>query len=912
MSSDNKRKTLTLSVGANINMDKVFTPKKSIEKKMEDIPENKNAKDFLKSNFVLSSRQSIEERQKQLQDRQSKKSIVEKKQEPAAMVKPAAATKPTIVTKSTATTKSSAASKSTVEEPKPEIIEQVVVEKQEEKIPETQPIKKKVNSFDILRDIIKKEKEEQLRKEQEEKAKKEREEARRQQDLENRKKQEEQLRKFNAKARENKEKIEEWEERKKGNFRKKITKESDEKEEQKEFNKVKSQPQEPSEENRSSTFRKDKKEYKFSSDNEEDSEKKLKTNKGKNVHTYVMSEEDDVDSESDGENFRKRRRKSSGFYRNKEKRVVVEHQKITQDIELPEFITVSDLAEKINEKKADVVKKLISMGMPATVNQTIDADTAELLVVEFGHSVKKRVSERDIENKLTQGQEGHEFVSRAPVVTIMGHVDHGKTSLLDAIRTTKVAEGESGGITQHIGASRVEVENGKFITFIDTPGHEAFTEMRMRGANITDIVVLVVAADDGVKDQTIEAINHAKAAHVPIIVAVNKIDKPGADPSLVKQELLQYDIVTEDFGGDIMVVEVSAKQKIGLDKLRETILLQAEMLDLKAPIDVNPSGAVIEAKVDSSKGTVVSLLVQKGILKIGDIVLAGTAYGRIKKMVDDKNKTQKEASPSMAVEILGFNSVPNAGDEFFVVNEEKEARDIVAYRERKERENKIAKRSVKSLDSMLKTVGGKSAKQLPVIIKADVNGSIEAIIGTLIKLNTPEVEIDVVHSGTGAINESDVNLATISNALIIGFNVRANTNATEIAKEKGVEIRYYSIIYNIVDDIKNILSGMLEPIHKEEITGHAEIKQVFKVTGAGKVAGCFVTDGEISRNSQIRLIRDGVVIYTGKLKALRRFKEDVKEVKAGYECGMSIDNYEDIKEKDVIEGFKITEEKRSL
>ncbi len=578
---------------------------------------------------------------------------------------------------------------------------------------------------------------------------------------------------------------------------------------------------------------------------------------------------------------------------------------------MPEFITVADLAEKMNEKKGDVVKKLITLGMVVTVNQTIDADTAELVVGEFGHNIKKRTTERDIENKLDE-EEGSNFISRAPVVTIMGHVDHGKTSLLDAIRTTNVVEGESGGITQHIGASRVEVGDGKFITFIDTPGHEAFTEMRMRGASITDIVVLVVAADDGVKDQTIEAINHSKAAGVPIILAINKIDKPGADPMRVKQELLQYDIITEDFGGEVMAVEVSAKQKTNLEKLRETILLQAEMMELKAPIDVRPVGAVVEARMDQNKGAIASLLVQRGILKFGDLVLAGTSYGKIRKMADDKHKVQKEAYPSMAVEVLGLDSVPTAGDQFYVLKEEKEARDIIAYRERKNLENKVAKRSVKSLDSMLKVVGGKSAKLLPVIIKADVNGSIEAIIGTIVKLNTSEVEIDVIHSATGAINETDVNLASVSNALIIGFNVRANSNAVELSKSKDVDIRYYSIIYNIVDDIKNILSGMLDAVKKEEITGHAEIRQVFKVTGSGKVAGCFVLDGEIFRGNKVRLIRDGVVIYSGELKALKRFKDDVKEVKTGYECGMSIDGYDDIKEKDIIEGFKITEEKRSL
>lgn len=751
-----------------------------------------------------------------------------------------------------------------------------------------------IDAHKILSSYAQKQKEEERIKKEEERARRE---------AENKKKQEEELKKFNAKA--NKNKIDNNEEKSY----------EDKKVDNNKFSNVNN-------ENSSKTsFKKDNhkkfnKKYDDDDDDDNGNNKNKQNNKkaiqtahytkNKNIHTYILSDDDDDDN-----NFGRRRKSNKSFFKNKEKTEEVVHQKIIQDIELPEFITVADLAEKMNEKKADVVKKLISMGMPCTVNQTIDADTAELVVVEFGHNVVKRTTEHDIEDKLGEEQ-GSKFVSRAPVVTIMGHVDHGKTSLLDAIRTTHVAEGESGGITQHIGASRVEVENGKFITFIDTPGHEAFTEMRMRGASITDIVVLVVAADDGVKDQTVEAINHSKAAGVPIILAINKIDKPGADPMRVKQELLQYDIVTEDFGGEVMAVEVSAKQKIGLEKLREAILLQAEIMELKAPIDVKPAGAIIEAKMDQKKGPIASLLVQKGILKVGDLVLAGTSYGKIRKMVDDKHKPQKEASPSMAVEILGFDSVPTAGDQFYVLEEEKEVRDIIAYRERKALENKVAKRSVKSLDSMLKTVGGKSAKLLPVIIKADVNGSIEAIIGTLTKLNTPEVEIDVVHSATGAINETDVNLASVSNALILGFNVRANPNAVDLAKEKDIDIRYYSIIYNIVDDIKNILSGMLEPVKKEEIMGHAEVRQVFKITGVGKVAGSFVLDGEISRNDKVRLIRDGIVIYSGDLKALKRFKDDVKEVKSGYECGISIDNYDDIKEKDIIESFRITEEKRSL
>ena len=752
-----------------------------------------------------------------------------------------------------------------------------------------------IDAHKILSSYAQKQKEEERIKKEEERVRRE---------AENKKKQEEELKKFNAKA--NKNKFEEDKE---------SQNHSEKKENNNKFNNVNS------EDTSKNSYKKDNhkkfnKKYDDDDDDDNGNNKNKQNNKkaiqtahytkNKNIHTYILSDDDDDDN-----GFGRRRKSNKSFFKNKEKTEEVVHQKIIQDIELPEFITVADLAEKMNEKKADVVKKLISMGMPCTVNQTIDADTAELVVVEFGHNVVKRTTEHDIEDKLGEEQ-GSKFVARAPVVTIMGHVDHGKTSLLDAIRTTHVAEGESGGITQHIGASRVEVGNGKFITFIDTPGHEAFTEMRMRGASITDIVVLVVAADDGVKDQTVEAINHSKAAGVPIILAINKIDKPGADPMRVKQELLQYDIVTEDFGGEVMAVEVSAKQKIGLEKLREAILLQAEIMELKAPIDVKPAGAIIEAKMDQKRGPIASLLVQKGILKVGDLVLAGTSYGKIRKMIDDKHKPQKEASPSMAVEILGFDSVPTAGDQFYVLDEEKEVRDIIAYRERKALENKVAKRSVKSLDSMLKTVGGKSAKLLPVIIKADVNGSIEAIIGTLTKLNTPEVEIDVVHSATGAINETDVNLASVSNALILGFNVRANPNAVDLAKEKDIDIRYYSIIYNIVDDIKNILSGMLEPVKKEEIMGHAEVRQVFKITGVGKVAGSFVLDGEISRNDKVRLIRDGIVIYSGDLKALKRFKDDVKEVKSGYECGISIDNYDDIKEKDVIESFRITEEKRSL
>ena len=655
------------------------------------------------------------------------------------------------------------------------------------------------------------------------------------------------------------------------------------------------------------TYSKNDKDY---NDEENQQGKKVfkdKTEKySRNIHTYIFND-DDNDNDVQ-QNLSRSRKKIKKIENSNNKKQTT--QKIYQTVNIPDFISVSDLADRMNEKKADLVKKLFSMGIKATINQTIDGDTAELLVMEFGHK-PNRVSDSDIENVLKE-EEGTNFVSRSPVVTVMGHVDHGKTSLLDALRTTKVAEGESGGITQHIGASRVEVGNGKFITFIDTPGHEAFTEMRMRGANITDIVVLVVAADDGVKDQTIEAINHTKAAGVPMIVAVNKIDKEGVDPERVKQELLQYDVVAEEFGGDVMFVNVSAKSRIGLDKLMEAILLQAEVLDLKAPIDCKASGAVIESKMDNQRGVVASVLVQKGILKIGDIVLVGTSYGKIKKMVDDKRKNQEEAYPSMAVEILGLNTTPNAGDVFNVVDTEKEARDIVSYRERKERDKKGLMSANKTAESMLQQVKGSNRKVLPIVLKCDVSGSIEAINGSLSKLNNDEVGVNIIHSAIGSITESDVNLASASNAIIIAFNVRATNSVKDLAKEKGIEIRYYSIIYNIIDEIKSILSGLLQPTTKENVIGEAEIRNVFKITGAGKIAGCYVLSGEIRRNCNIKLIRDGIVIFDGKIKTLKRFKEDVKEVKNNYECGIAIENYDDIKEKDIIECYEVIEEKRSL
>ncbi len=628
-------------------------------------------------------------------------------------------------------------------------------------------------------------------------------------------------------------------------------------------------------------------------------DKKEKFN-SRRLQTFIVDDEDRL-------SYRKR-------LKNKNKAVIVnkEYKKIINEVVLPELITVSDLADRMAEKTGDVVKKLFLMGMVATSNQVIDADTAELIITEFGHIVK-RVKDSDVEDVInTENEQDFKKLDRSPVVTIMGHVDHGKTSLLDAIRSTNVVGGESGGITQHIGASRIKTNSGKYITFLDTPGHEAFTEMRSRGANATDIVILVVAADDGVKEQTIEAISHAKAAGVPIIVAVNKIDKVGADPSRVKNELLRYEIVSEDLSGDVIFVEVSAKQKINLDKLEDAILLQAEMLELKARYQGKASGTVIETRVDQAKGVVATVLIQAGTLDIGDIIVVGTSYGKVRKMQDDKGKNIKQATPSMPVELLGLNFAPDAGDQFVEVDEEKKARDIIAYREKKKRDEKNLKNIARSTEDIFKQAGKAGIKYLPIIIKADVNGSVEAIVGALTKLNTQEVAIKVIHAATGGISESDVSLAAVSGAIIIGFNVRANVQAKEMIRVKNIDTRYHSIIYNVVDEIKLILGGMLEPIKSEEYLGQAQIRQVFKISGSGKIAGCSVIDGTIKKGSKVRLLRADVVVYDGTLKTLKRFKEDVKEAKTGFECGIALDNHEDIKENDIIECYEVIEQKRTL
>ncbi|MFZ9470451.1 MAG: translation initiation factor IF-2, partial [Rickettsiales bacterium] len=480
------------------------------------------------------------------------------------------------------------------------------------------------------------------------------------------------------------------------------------------------------------------------------------------------------------------------------------------------------------------------------------------------------------------------------------------------LRETDVASGEHGGITQHIGASRIKTKDGKYITFLDTPGHEAFTEMRSRGANITDIVVLVVAADDGVKEQTIEAINHAKAANVPIIVAVNKIDKPQANPQIVKNELLSHNLVSEDLGGDVMFIPVSAKSKTNLDKLEEAILLQAEFLELKAPYQGKSSGVVLESRVDANKGVVATMLVQKGTLDVGDLVVVGTSFGKIRKMTDSNQKILKSATPSVPVEVLGLDYAPNAGDKFVEVDEERQAREIISYRVRKEKEEKALKNSAKSITDIFKESGKGKLKYLNIIIKADVHGSVEAISGSISKLNNEEVAVKIIHSATGGISESDISLANASGAMIIGFNVRANLSAKESAIQKGIDIRYYSIIYNLVDDLKLMLSGLLTPHKNEEYVGQAEIRQIFKISNFGKVAGSFVIDGMIKRNARARLLRDNIVIHDGTLKTLKRFKDDAKEVKSGFECGIAFENFEDLKEKDIVECYEIVEQKRSI
>ena len=589
-----------------------------------------------------------------------------------------------------------------------------------------------------------------------------------------------------------------------------------------------------------------------------------------------------------------------------------EVQQQVREVVIPESITVSDLANRMATRAADVVKVLMNMGVMAAANQAIDADTAELVVNELGHRVK-RVSEADVEIGLegTEDQDS-ELQDRAPVVTVMGHVDHGKTSLLDVLRESDVASGEAGGITQHIGAYRVISPSGSPITFLDTPGHEAFTEMRARGAGVTDIVVLVVAADDGVQPQTVEAISHAKAAEVPIIVAINKVDAPGADTNRVRNELLNHEIVVESLGGDVLDVEVSAKEKTNIDKLEEAILLQSEILELKANPDRPAQGVVVEAKMEQGRGSVATVLVERGTLRTGDIFVAGSEWGRVRAMIDDRGNNVTEAGPAHPVEVLGLQGTPSAGDVINVVADEARAREVAGYRTRQLRQTDMAAGARGTLEQMFDRIKTGEIEELPILIKTDVQGSLEAINSSLQKLETDEVKVRVLHSGVGGITESDVILARASEGVIIGFNVRANPQARELAKRDNVDIRYYSIIYDVIDDMKKLLSGLLAPEMREKQLGYAEIRQVFGISKVGKIGGCMVTEGEVKRGARVRLLRDDVVIHEGSLKTLRRFKDDVRDVQQGYECGMAFENYDDIKEGDMVECYEVEEISRSL
>ena len=606
--------------------------------------------------------------------------------------------------------------------------------------------------------------------------------------------------------------------------------------------------------------------------------------------------------------FRRRVQRLKGFGTNDQK------EKLAREVVLPETITIQELANRMSERAVDVIKLLMRQGEMRKITDVIDADTAQLVAEELGHTVK-RVAESDVEEGLFDTpDEDATLEPRPPVVTIMGHVDHGKTSLLDAIRHANVVSGEAGGITQHIGAYQVTAPSGQLITFIDTPGHAAFTAMRARGAKVTDIVVLVVAADDGVMPQTIEAINHARAAKVPMIVAINKIDKPDAKPERVRTELLQHDVQVESMGGETLEIEVSATKHTNLDKLLEAIALQAEVLDLRANPDRPAEGTVIEARLDRGRGPVATVLVQRGTLDVGDIVVAGTQWGRVRALLDDKGEAVLDAGPSSPVEVLGFSGAPEAGDRVAVVESEARAREITEYRERQKRD-KLAARggsartSLADMMSQVKTAG---RKEFPLLIKGDVQGSVEAIIASLEKLGTEEVGARVIHAGVGGITESDITLAEASNAAVIGFNVRAHKEAREEAERAGIEIRYYNIIYNLVDDVKAAMSGLLAPTLRETMLGNAQILEVFTISKVGKVAGCRVTDGTVERGANVRLIRDNVVVHEGKLSTLKRFKDEVREVQAGQECGMAFENYQDMRAGDVIECYRVEEIKRTL
>jgi len=588
----------------------------------------------------------------------------------------------------------------------------------------------------------------------------------------------------------------------------------------------------------------------------------------------------------------------------------LDNTKVSRDVTIPEIITVQDLANRMAEKTADVVKELMKLGIMVTANQSIEGDTAELVATELGHK-SNRVSDIDVLKDIEDIEDPEdELQSRPPVVTIMGHVDHGKTSILDSIRKSDVASKEAGGITQHIGAYQITTEKDKKITFIDTPGHEAFTNIRARGAKTTDIVVLVIAADDGIKPQTQEAISHAKAAKVPIIIAINKIDTPGANPEKVRTELLSYEIVVEKLSGEVQDVEVSATKNMNIDKLQEAILLQAEILNLKANPNRKSRGVVLESRLEKGRGPVATILIQKGTLKIGDVFVSGSEWGKIRALRNDKGEKEEIALPGSPIEILGLNDNPEAGDDFIVVNSEFTAREIAKYRLSEKKKNLTINKS--NVENMFEKIAAGEISKLPVIVKADVQGSADAIDSSLEKLSTNEVKTDVIFKGVGAITESDVALANSSKGFIIGFNVRAIPQARDMAKREGVDLKYYSVIYELIDDVKKLMGGLLSPNISEKITGNVEIREVFKISKIGNVAGCFVKEGFIKRDSKIRILRDNVVVHEGKIDSLKRFKDEVKDVQQGYECGVTIEEYNDIKKGDIIETFSIQKEAREL
>ena len=627
---------------------------------------------------------------------------------------------------------------------------------------------------------------------------------------------------------------------------------------------------------------------------------------GRITVTRALEEEEGVERMRSLASVRRQRE------RERLRRESMEPARVIREVIIPETITVQELASRMATRGVEVIKALMKMGVMATLSHVIDADTAELIVSEFGHR-GRRVSESDVELGLDGVADDEATMEPRPaVVTIMGHVDHGKTSLLDALRETDVVAHEAGGITQHIGAYQVMLPGGDKITFLDTPGHEAFSAMRARGAKVTDIVILVVAADDSVQPQTVEALNHAKAARVPIIVAVNKIDKPGVNPDKVKQDLLNHGIVAEDLGGDVQFVPVSAVKRTNLDKLEEAILLQAEVLELKANPSRLAQGAVVEAQIERGRGTVATVLVQRGTLRVGDIIVAGNEWGRIRAMFDDKGNEIHAAGPSYPAVVLGLDGVPMAGDALVVVESEARAREITDFRQRKEREKRRAASTRGTIEQMFSKIAAGESKEVPIVIKTDVQGSLEAIIGSLDKLGTDEVRARILHGGVGGINESDVTLAAASDGFIIGFNVRASKQARDLAQRDGIDIRYYSIIYELIDDMRTAMSGLLPPSIRERQIGHAEIREVFSITKTGRVAGCRVTDGIVRRGSGVRLLRDNVVIHEGRLSTLRRFKDDVREVREGFECGMSFENYQDLQPGDVIECFETEEVARTI